>query len=135
MLKNDNKKIEELFENVNPINFTYTETNKYYNNSNDIDKDEKILLGTIDNIKIYSVSGHYTRTNISSDFTLGSHGLIEDYIPDDEIWIERMLNKIDEGINLSHEIIEYLLMKHKKINYDDAHKISIDAEDILRDIL
>ena len=95
----------------------------------------KTLIGGFDGIKIFIVDGHNVRTNMDTDFTLGSHGLLVDYIPKDEIWIEKMINPIDESINLSHEIFEYLLMRDKKLIYDDAHEISICAEKALRSII
>lgn len=85
-----------------------------------------------DNTKIYIVDGNHIRNNIFVDFVLGGHGYVYDFVPKDEIWIERIQNSKDEQYNFTHEVIEYLLMKHCKKYYDDAHDFSAKIEDILR---
>jgi uncharacterized protein len=86
----------------------------------------------LDKTKIYVVDGNFVRSNIYVDFVLGGHGYIYDFIPKDEIWVEQVQNGADEQYNLTHEIIEYLLMKLCKQDYDKAHEFTAHVEDILR---
>jgi len=86
----------------------------------------------LDGTKIYIVDGTYIRNHFYIDFVLGGHGYVYDFIPKNEIWVEQVKNNIDERHNLTHEIIEYLLMKHTDQDYENAHEFSAKAEDILR---
>jgi len=85
-----------------------------------------------DNTKIFIVDGNHVRTNIFVDFVLGGHGYVYNFVPKDEIWVEKVQNNADEQYNLTHEIIEYLLMKNCKQDYDTAHDFTAKVEDILR---
>lgn len=83
---------------------------------------EKEYIGQIgDGTKVFVVPGGPVRDNLDVEFGLGAHGLARDYVPQDEIWIERLESQEDMEANLAHELIEYCLMKYLGMNYDTAH--------------
>ncbi|MDD5650635.1 MAG: C39 family peptidase [Candidatus Nanoarchaeia archaeon] len=86
----------------------------------------------LDGTKIFIVDGDFIRDNIYVDFVLGGHGYVYDFVPKDEIWVEQVQDHKDEQYNLTHEIIEYLLMKLCDKDYDSAHEFTAHVEDILR---
>jgi len=92
----------------------------------------KRYLFNIGGIKIFSVDGYYTRSNIYVDFVLGGHGYVYDFVPKDEIWIEQLENSKDMIFNLIHELYERYLMKKKDLSYEDAHEKAAKMEERLR---
>lgn len=83
---------------------------------------KKEYVGQIgDGTKVFVVPGGPVRDNLDVEFGLGAHGLARDYVPQDEIWIERLESQEDMEANLAHELIEYCLMKYLGMNYDTAH--------------
>jgi hypothetical protein len=94
---------------------------------------EKEQIGKLtDGTTIYEVDGEYIRDNIDIEFTEGGHSFVYEWIPEDEIWVEKMKSKNDQREILSHEITEYTLMKYGKKEYDEAHGYASSAEAILR---
>jgi ankyrin repeat protein/8-oxo-dGTP pyrophosphatase MutT (NUDIX family) len=83
-------------------------------------------------VKVYEIDGQEVRDNINTDFTLGGHGMVYDYVPKNEIWVEKEYSKVDEGDIVAHEITEYLLMYKANMKYDDAHEEATSVEEILR---
>lgn len=72
------------------------------------------------NIKVFKVDGNYIRTNVDPDWNQGGHSEVYDYVPKNEIWIERMRSPEEEKFTLIHELAEYEKMR-EKMPYTDAH--------------
>ena len=91
-----------------------------------------------DGTKVFSINGNYVRDKyhkvflkdeFHDTFVLGGHDLFYSFIPKDEIWVDDMFNNFDDQLAIiCHEATEHALMKYKKMDYDDAHKIANDAE-------
>jgi hypothetical protein len=97
---------------------------------------KKELIGkTAQGDSLFRVDGNEVRRELDVDFTLGSHYLVEDYIPDGEIWIEEMPKHEDECANATHEIPEVFLMKKEGLPYPVAHEIVCDFEKVVRKFL
>jgi hypothetical protein len=91
---------------------------------------KKELIGkTLSGTSIYRVDGPEVRNTLDINFALGAHGLIKDYIPPDEIWVEAV---VDECANMGHEIREYERMKGAGLPYDKAHEEANQFEHLLR---
>jgi len=100
-----------------------------------------------DKLRVYLVDGNWIRNNISIIFGHGGHGLVHEFIPLDEIWIDykhRYLpnyercscRNLHSNENISeqffnetveHEIVEFKEMK-KGIPYWRAHITATKAE-------
>ncbi len=65
-------------------------------------------------------------------FIGGGHGHVYNFVPREEIWLERMLNKRAHRFNFAHEIIEVILMKERRFSYEKAHAIANQLEGELR---
>jgi hypothetical protein len=82
-------------------------------------------------IKVYQVDGNYIRSPhmingvlvpaIDTDFTMGGHWKVYDYVPENEVWIERMKDPMENKFNLIHEIPEVFVMDEYKMPYLKAH--------------
>lgn len=102
----------------------------------------KRLVRTEKRFKIYAVDGDWVRRNLSVTFGHGGHGLVHEFIPHDEIWIDNHHFRgcgcvnVKPGMRVSknyfescvhHEIVEYGLMK-KGMDYWKAHQNALEAE-------
>lgn len=85
-----------------------------------------------DETKVFRVDGSFVRDHYLLDWTMGGHSLVYDFIPDDEIWIEKMEDSSEEIFNLAHELFERRLMKDQGLDYEDAHARAIEYEEGLR---
>lgn len=47
----------------------------------------KKLVGTHDGFQIYLVDGTWVRNNLSVHYGHGGHGIVHEFIPNDEIWV------------------------------------------------
>lgn len=90
-----------------------------------------------DGTKIFIVDGPYVREKYFIDYVEGGHGYVYTFIPKDEIWIEKMENQVDQGMNLLHEMYEMTLMKYvpSKKGYDPAHESSANVESLVREAI
>ena len=91
--------------------------------------------------KIFKVDGKWVYNNLSAIFSHGGHGLVHEFIPNNEIWIgDRHFNcrckNVIESQKVSkqffdsvtwHEIVENKEMKKGK-TYWQAHNIAEEAE-------
>ena len=93
-----------------------------------------------DGFKVYLVDGEWIRNNLSVTFGHGGHGYVHEFIPNDEIWVEKnhpeSINNIKKGEKMSkkfidstiiHEMTEFKEMK-KGLNYWKAHQIALEEE-------
>ena len=98
----------------------------------------KTYVGAIDDgrVKLFLVNGGYIRDNLTVDFVWGGHGYAYDFIPNNEIWVER--HDTDEhdliGI-LAHEIFEFMQMRDKGLKYEKAHALASKFEAKIRHLV
>lgn len=96
------------------------------------------LLGFIDGLSIYLVSGEEVRTALlpvarDVDFTCGGNeAAYPGYVPKNEIWIDDGLRVLDRITTIFHEIIERNLMLYRGMDYDDAHETACWRESEFR---
>ncbi|KKQ41892.1 MAG: hypothetical protein US61_C0037G0003 [Parcubacteria group bacterium GW2011_GWE2_37_8] len=91
--------------------------------------------------KLFSVDGKWIRNNLSISFNHGGHGLVHEFIPLDEIWVDEYHHNCDcknvmNGQKVSgaffesttiHEITEFKLMR-KGMIYWKAHQLALEKE-------
>jgi hypothetical protein len=93
--------------------------------------------------KVYAVDGQFIRDNIETDFIGGGHHYVEydskngkicyNWIPENEIWIEKSFSPKDREAFVKHEISEAVNMRDKGKNYSEAHGDATDKEMQFRD--
>lgn len=76
---------------------------------------------------VYFVSGKAVRDNFKTDFSQGGHGYVYDWIPKNEIWLEKEEHD-ESSLILIHEYAELVLMRDKKMKYEKAHPIASKIE-------
>lgn len=87
-----------------------------------------------ENTKIYRVDGSAVREHIDTDFIGGGHALVYRWCAEDEIWIEKMRGgRTEEAFLLAHEMVEVLLMRHRRWKYTLAHAKATSIERVLRE--
>lgn len=92
---------------------------------------DKLFDGT----KVYLVDGEHIRNTMGVEgtaFVYGGHGYIYDFIPKDEIWIERTLKPEEQKYWGVHELFEWVLMKYLKYPYEKAHPKANSMEHTVR---
>ena len=72
-------------------------------------------------VNVYLVSGKEIRDKYKTDFSQGGHGYVYPWIPHNEIWIEKEVDPKEYIYILAHEYTELLLMRDKKMKYEEAH--------------
>jgi hypothetical protein len=72
-------------------------------------------------LKVYLVNGEYVRDNLDVNFTMGGHGHVYDYIPKNEVWIEKGGEPLEDKFTLLHELVEREQMV-KGMDYEEAHE-------------
>ncbi len=82
-------------------------------------------------ISVFTVSGEAIRDRFKTDFSQGGHGYVYNWIPKLEIWLERE-EKDEYPFILAHEYVEMILMRDRKMTYDEAHDIASKIENELR---
>ena len=78
------------------------------------------------------VHGDMVRKNLKTDFTEGGHGLVYDFIPKDQVWIDDDIGPDEVKFVLLHELHERNLMR-KGISYDKAHLSASKLESMVRE--
>lgn len=94
---------------------------------------KKHILYNSENLKIFIVDGEYIRDNMYLDFVMGGHDYVYDFIPKNEIWIDNACPIHELFFVLTHELVERFHMKYEKMEYDVAHQIANEIEQILRE--
>lgn len=89
----------------------------------------------VDGIEYIFVDGPFVRDNFHIDFVEGGHFYRYAFIPEDEIWIEDAMPRIDTIAVGLHETHERYLMKEKHWRYEDAHESASDVERKFRDLI
>lgn len=95
-----------------------------------------------DGFMIYAIDGEYIRSNLSVIFGHGGHGLVHEFIPNYEIWIDTRhyedcgcaVKEPNQSVSQNyfnstviHEIEEFKLME-KGMNFYDAHQLALKKE-------
>jgi hypothetical protein len=93
------------------------------------------LEGKDSSIHYMFVDGPFVRDNYHIDYVEGGHFYRYAFIPEDEIWIEDGMSRIDTIAVGLHETHERYLMKYKGWRYEDAHESASDTERKFRDLI
>ncbi len=79
-------------------------------------------------VTLHEVDGTYLRDNVNVDFTSGTNGYAHpNYVPKNEVWIDKSLPEADKTATIKHELRERELMKDGK-TYNEAHEIAAKEE-------
>jgi len=94
-----------------------------FDNKNIYGSLQKLLIGKIGDISVYTVNGDYVKTHLSMSFVEGNNWLAADgWIPENEVWLDNNLSNSDHRFVCTHEICESWLMKNKGMKYDNPDK-------------
>lgn len=83
-------------------------------------------------IQVWLVNGSLARTYYKTDYTEGGHGFVYEWVPRDQIWIEKDIHKDEFPFLIAHEYTELRLMRDHGLAYDPAHEIAARVEFDLR---
>ena len=89
-------------------------------------------IAAIAGYKVYAVDGAAVRNLVHIDFTTGGNPGRYSYVPEGEVWIERVLEPADAAASLLHEMVETVLMQERGLDYDEAHEEASNVETMLR---
>lgn len=78
-------------------------------------------------INVFLVNGKAVRDNYRINFSQGGHSFVYDWIPKNEIWLEKE-EENELPYILAHEYTEMILMRDYNKKYEDAHKMASKAE-------
>jgi hypothetical protein len=78
-------------------------------------------------ILIMEVNGEALR-DLVPRFVEGGNPAVYDFIKAMTIWIERVMTPKDKAATIVHEIVQYALMRLKKLSYERAHSVAEDVE-------
>jgi len=95
---------------------------KLYYKKYGVIKDEK------ENVNVYLINGEVARDLYKTDYVEGGHAYVYDWIPQDEIWIEKSVKTDEIPVVLLHEFLERTLMKYRKFPYVRAHVAASKVE-------
>jgi hypothetical protein len=84
-------------------------------------------LGELDGFKIWKVYGDYIMICMDADFVCGGNGYAKNYIPKDEIWLDRSVSQDDIVYVVIHEMDE---VRHMELGwtYNEAHSNANQVE-------
>jgi hypothetical protein len=85
-------------------------------------------IGSIGGYRVFDVDGALIRNEIHIDFTTGGNPGRYAYVPEGELWVERVLEPKDMAASLLHEAVESILMERVGMDYDAAHERASRAE-------
>jgi len=80
----------------------------------------ELKIGKSEKIIIEFVDGQKVRDEYDQDFTMGGHHYRYDFIPENEVWIEKEKEE-DMLATIVHELTERTAMKYLGEDYDKAH--------------
>lgn len=89
-------------------------------------------IAKISGYKVYAVDGAAVRNLVHIDFTTGGNPGRYSYVPEGEVWVERVLEPSDAAASLLHELVETILMQEGGLDYDKAHEEASNVETMLR---
>ncbi|HEY5534198.1 MAG TPA: hypothetical protein VIL99_04555 [Ignavibacteria bacterium] len=79
-------------------------------------------------VNIFLINGEVVRDLYKTDYVEGGHAYVYDWIPLDEIWIEKTVKQDEIPVIILHEFLERTLMKYKKFPYVRAHVAASKVE-------
>lgn len=82
-------------------------------------------------VSVWIVDGRLVRSAFDVDFTEGGHDHVYEFVPENEVWIDNDLNRIERPYVLLHELHERNLMA-QGWEYDGAHAESSKIESYCR---
>jgi hypothetical protein len=85
-------------------------------------------LGRIGEFKIWAVYGDYVMLIFDADFVIAGNGYAKKYIPENEVWLDRMVAKDDISFVIIHEITEACMMRDLGYSYEKAHRMANEIE-------
>jgi hypothetical protein len=88
-------------------------------------------IGKIGKVKIILVDGTKIRNEKAVNFVFGGNDRAYNFIPKNQIWIEKAIPKKERKFILIHEFSERDLMKHG-FNYGKAHLLANQIENFSR---
>src|SRR5262249_6888306 len=74
-------------------------------------------------IEVWLVDGNVVRSLYKTDYTEGGHGYVYRWVPKQQIWVEKDLDRWELPFIVSHEYLELRLMRDEGVEYDEAHNI------------
>lgn len=92
----------------------------------------RMHMGVSDGFDIWIVDGGTVRREIYPEFLFGGNPQRYLFVPRREIWVDNSVAAEEFGYTVAHELRERNLMAHKKISYEDAHRLALDLERSMR---
>jgi hypothetical protein len=83
-------------------------------------------------IEVWLVDGNLVRSWYKTDYTEGGHGYVYRWVPKQQIWVEKDLDRWELPFIVSHEYVELRLMRDEGIDYDHAHDVCSRMEFSMR---
>jgi len=92
----------------------------------------RMHMGVRDGFDIWIVDGGTVRREIYPEFLFGGNPQRYLFVPRREIWVDNAVAAEEFGYTVAHELRERNLMAHKRISYEDAHRLALDLEHTMR---
>ena len=86
------------------------------------------IRDTTETVNVFLVNGEIVRDLFKTDYVEGGHYYVYDWIPKEEIWIEKTVHNDEFPVIILHEFLERTLMKYKKFPYVRAHVAASKVE-------
>jgi putative nucleotidyltransferase with HDIG domain len=78
-------------------------------------------IGILGGKTVYAVDGDEIKVKHTMDFVEGGNGMVYDFVPRDELWVDARIKSQDWPHIAFHEAVESLLMEEYGLGYDEAH--------------
>lgn len=88
----------------------------------------KKLWARVDNVSVFLVDGECVRDKIDIDMVLGGNPGRYKFVPKNEAWIDAVQTPRDRVATALHELVEYSLMRRKRLSYARAHELANRVE-------
>jgi hypothetical protein len=89
-------------------------------------------MGVREGFDVWIVDGGTVRREIYPEFLFGGNPQRYLFVPRREIWVDNAVAAEEFGYTITHELRERSLMAHKRISYEDAHRLALDLERSMR---
>jgi hypothetical protein len=93
---------------------------------------EKLEKYSNDSVTLWLIDGEIVRALYMVEYSDGGHDLVYNFVPKNEVWIEKILTPDDRKFIILHELHERYLMSQGK-DYEHAHKGATIVEDHYRE--
>lgn len=87
-----------------------------------------VIKDVNEEVAVYLVNGEVVRDLYKTDYVEGGHAYVYEWIPLNEIWIEKAVKADEIPVVLLHEFLERTLMKYRKFPYVRAHVAASKVE-------